>query len=98
MYVSMNLSTNELHPTAVRSIALSIVSTFSRTGSAVAPQLLYFATKLWSPAMYAIFCVITLIYLTLYLFFIPETRGRPMPHSMPTSRKSSSAKKSAHML
>ncbi|XP_013413256.1 organic cation transporter protein [Lingula anatina] len=83
----------ELFPTVVRNLAMGLASTTGRIGGIIAPQLVYM-NNFSKPLPFIIFGCLG-ITSALANAFLPETRGKPLPDSVPLWKwKKSSAIKS----
>ncbi|CAD5231345.1 unnamed protein product [Bursaphelenchus xylophilus] len=87
LYVSNGLLSSELFPTGIRNLSFSFGQVFSRIGVVIAPQL-FFLADFWSPLPYITLVVIASLDFILFYFNTEETKGKPMPDSMPPREQS----------
>ncbi|CAB3409431.1 unnamed protein product [Caenorhabditis bovis] len=86
LFIAKYLMVNELYPTAVRNIAVSAVSTFSRVGSMFSPQLFYLSDITeWLP--YAVLFILQTLDLISFCIVIPETKGVHLENHLPPKHK-----------
>ncbi|GMT23835.1 hypothetical protein PFISCL1PPCAC_15132 [Pristionchus fissidentatus] len=83
-FISKGMLAMEYFPTVVRNSAMSFKTTFSRLGAVIAPQIFLLPLP-WMP--YAFLCILALIDTAAFLIFIPETKGKPLPETMPEKKK-----------
>ncbi|VDK74634.1 unnamed protein product [Litomosoides sigmodontis] len=83
VYIITGMSGNELFPTPLRSICFSFLQVVGRIGVVFSPQL-FFLADFWTPAPFVALILFALSDLLLYLFFIPETKGKPLPERLTT--------------
>jgi OCT family organic cation transporter-like MFS transporter 4/5 len=88
LWIAVPLTNSELFPTPIRNMALAFCSIFNRLGGVVMPQILYTA-KFWKPSPYVAYVILSLTLAVLFGFFIPETKGQPLPQQMPGHKKDS---------
>jgi OCT family organic cation transporter-like MFS transporter 4/5 len=86
LWIAVPLANNELFPTSIRNIAVAFCSVFNRLGGVLMPQMLYLS-KFWKPSAYVAYVILSLLLATLFGFFIPETKGRPLPQQMPQKKR-----------
>ncbi|CAD5223887.1 unnamed protein product [Bursaphelenchus okinawaensis] len=87
MYVTTGMLASELFPTGIRNISFSFGQVFSRLGVVVAPQL-FFLADIWSPLPYVALLALCSIDFIVFYFNTEETKGKPMPESMPPREES----------
>ncbi|XP_043827240.1 steroid transmembrane transporter SLC22A24-like [Dromiciops gliroides] len=81
IFISCNsVYATELVPTVVRNMSLGFVLTVDRIGAVLAPQMKIL--KQYIPAMPQIIFAIMAITASLVVFFLPETRNKPMPDTI----------------
>uniref|UniRef100_A0A915Q0L2 Major facilitator superfamily (MFS) profile domain-containing protein n=1 Tax=Setaria digitata TaxID=48799 RepID=A0A915Q0L2_9BILA len=90
VYIVTGMSGNELFPTVLRSMCFSFLQVVGRIGVVLAPQL-FFLANYWTPAPIVALILFALSDLLLYLIFIPETKGRPLPDRLPTATNAPSS-------
>lgn len=64
--------TSQLYPTSVRNTLVSVVSSSSRIGSLLAPQINMLRSLVWGPLPYLIFSGASLVS-CVFTFFLPDT-------------------------
>uniref|UniRef100_A0A0K0F1S3 Solute carrier family 22 member 15 (inferred by orthology to a human protein) n=1 Tax=Strongyloides venezuelensis TaxID=75913 RepID=A0A0K0F1S3_STRVS len=79
-YLIGALCSSELFPTPIRNMGNGQLQFFSRIGTLLAPYLFYL------PYPYVSLSILTLFTGAMFSYFIPETKGKPLPESMPTLR------------
>ncbi|GMS91781.1 hypothetical protein PENTCL1PPCAC_13956 [Pristionchus entomophagus] len=82
--ISKGMMALEYFPTVVRNSAASFKTVCSRIGAVLAPHIFLLPIP-WMP--YALLAALTLADTVAVLFFIPETKGRPLPENMPEKKK-----------
>ncbi|CAJ0955690.1 unnamed protein product, partial [Mesorhabditis belari] len=86
LYSAKCMATNELYATAVRNLATANLSIWSRFGTMIAPQLFQLGDST-SPLPYIVLLVVTIIDLTAFQIFIPETKGKSLEKELPPKEK-----------
>uniref|UniRef100_A0A0N5AIT4 MFS domain-containing protein n=1 Tax=Syphacia muris TaxID=451379 RepID=A0A0N5AIT4_9BILA len=87
-YITKNVVVVELFPTAIRNIANSFMGVTSRVGSMFAPQLFNLAS-IWFLLPYVALLTMTMIELTAFQVFIPETKFAKMTDHIESKKKTS---------
>ncbi|GMR47414.1 hypothetical protein PMAYCL1PPCAC_33469, partial [Pristionchus mayeri] len=83
-FISKGMLAMEYFPTVVRNSAMSFKTTFSRVGAVIAPQIFLLPIP-WVP--YALLAGLALADTVAFLVFVPETKGRPLPETLPEKKK-----------
>ncbi|GMS95254.1 hypothetical protein PENTCL1PPCAC_17429 [Pristionchus entomophagus] len=83
-FISKGMLAMEYFPTVVRNSAMSFKTTFSRFGAVIAPQIFLLPIP-WMP--YALLAALALADTIAFLIFVPETKGRPLPETLPEKKK-----------
>ncbi|CAJ0939002.1 unnamed protein product, partial [Mesorhabditis belari] len=86
LFLVVGVTGNEILPTPVRTIGYSVIQMFNRFGVSLAP-FLFLLTDIWTQLPLVIMLILATIQMLSFAFFIPETRGRPMPEHMPDHGK-----------
>ncbi|VDK48159.1 unnamed protein product [Anisakis simplex] len=102
LYIGNNVSTNELYPTPIRNVAFSFMQVVNRIGVAIAPQLFVLVciyhfniaayrilqtADFWTAAPYFAMFLLAGTDLLLCQLLIPESKGRTLEDSMPSSKR-----------
>ncbi|EFO28408.1 major facilitator superfamily transporter [Loa loa] len=82
LFVLNNVQPTELFPTPVRSAGIAFIQTFNRLGTIISP-LVFIPSKHWPPAPFLLMFITCLADFLLYIFIVPETRGKKLPDHMP---------------
>ncbi|EFP06198.1 hypothetical protein CRE_13157 [Caenorhabditis remanei] len=86
LFIAKYMMVNELYPTAVRNLAVSLVSTMSRIGSIFSPQLFYLSDYAeWIP--YAVLLGCQFYDFIVLSIFLPETKGVVLENHLPPKNK-----------
>ncbi|KAF1758896.1 hypothetical protein GCK72_015356 [Caenorhabditis remanei] len=86
LFIAKYMMVNELYPTAVRNLAVSLVSTMSRIGSMFSPQLFYLSDYAeWIP--YAVLLGCQFYDFIVLSIFLPETKGVVLENHLPPKNK-----------
>ncbi|WKY08461.1 hypothetical protein Q1695_007744 [Nippostrongylus brasiliensis] len=81
IYITKNISTVEFYPTVIRNSAIAFKSMWARLGTVCAPQL--FVLTFWPPLPWVVIAILATLDTTFFQIVIPETKGKPMPESLP---------------
>ncbi|GMS91815.1 hypothetical protein PENTCL1PPCAC_13990 [Pristionchus entomophagus] len=81
--ISKGMLAMEYFPTVIRNSAVSFKTVFSRIGAVLAPQIFLLPIPFLP---YAILAALALVDTIAFLVFVPETKGRPLPESMPENK------------
>ena len=76
------MAANELYPTAIRNLGISAMSTASRIGSILAPQL-FKLNDFFLSLPYLVLLVLCIIDIISFEMIIPETKGRHLENHLP---------------
>ncbi|KJH53778.1 transporter, major facilitator family protein [Dictyocaulus viviparus] len=86
LYVAKFMIANELFPTAVRNIAVSVISVSSRFGTIIAPQLFYLADTL--PVLpYLVLTLLSIVDCICFQCLLPETKGTNLENHLPPKKQ-----------
>ncbi|KAI6186285.1 MFS domain-containing protein [Aphelenchoides besseyi] len=87
LYMLNAVVISELFPTAIRNVAASFITLFSRLGGVLAPYLFYLATY-WDPFPFVIMAAFVFVNICLFNAFIPETKGRHLTDHLERKQRS----------
>lgn len=77
-FCCLPMYTNELFPTAVRTLASGMTSFFGRLGSTVAPYFVLMEQNVWAPLPFLVYTALAGATIVI-LFFLPETLNKSLP-------------------
>uniref|UniRef100_A0A0N4ZIJ2 MFS domain-containing protein n=1 Tax=Parastrongyloides trichosuri TaxID=131310 RepID=A0A0N4ZIJ2_PARTI len=93
LYLTSGIVSSELFPTPIRNLSYSTLQASSRIGVIISPYL-FVLRNIFDSAPYAVLGIITGGVGTLYIFYIPETKGQPLKNEMPGPEESICGNKS----
>uniref|UniRef100_A0A0R3RH07 MFS domain-containing protein n=1 Tax=Elaeophora elaphi TaxID=1147741 RepID=A0A0R3RH07_9BILA len=82
LFVLNCVQPTELFPTPVRSAGIAFIQLFNRLGTIISP-LIFIPAKHWPPAPFFLMFITSAADFLLYIFIVPETRGKKLPDHMP---------------
>ncbi|KAE9546918.1 hypothetical protein FO519_009869, partial [Halicephalobus sp. NKZ332] len=87
VYISNGITTGELFPTCIRTLAYSYAQLQSRLGVVVAPQI-FLLSEIWNALPYLVMGILAVTDMLFFHFSLPETKDQPLMEDMPLSKNS----------
>lgn len=85
VFVLNSVQPTELFPTPVRSAGIAFIQVFNRLGTILSP-IVFVPSAKWPPAPFLLMLFTSSLDFILYIFLIPETRGKKLPDVMPEKK------------
>ncbi|CAI4222268.1 unnamed protein product [Auanema sp. JU1783] len=86
LFLQILIVASELFPTGVRNLAVANINVCGRIGNVFGPMV-FSLPPVISGLPYMIMSALCFLDVGLFAFFIPETKGVPLPNDMPAGRK-----------
>ncbi|KAE9546090.1 hypothetical protein FO519_010698, partial [Halicephalobus sp. NKZ332] len=77
VFLAIGITTGELFPTCVRTLAYSFAQLYLRAAVVLSPQL-FLLSEFWNPLPYLVMGILAIVDMLFFHFSVPETKGQPL--------------------